>query len=224
MAELMPVLVPHDPVVEAVVRDDVNGGDGHESLSRERNGTCLPADASFEPHGTLARRVPRSVDGRQFPHRATERNTHIDGRHGAHRRASRVWSHDFRSRVPRAAEQAAAGRIANVCRKRRSKPGCHGTRARSRDTLDARRDEGGLPGLLPRWALLRRRSIRVAAAAIVVAAVVAAAGWWWSQALHYESTDDAFIDTRKVQVASALNGIVIDVPVTDNQLVEPGAV
>jgi membrane fusion protein (multidrug efflux system) len=87
----------------------------------------------------------------------------------------------------------------------------------SRDTLDARRDEGGLPGLLPRWALLRRRSIRVAA-------VVAAAGWWWSQALHYESTDDAFIDTRKVQVASALNGIVIDVPVTDNQLVEPGAV
>ena len=94
----------------------------------------------------------------------------------------------------------------------------------SRDTLDARRDEGGLPGLLPRWALLRRRSIRVAAAAIVVAAVVAAAGWWWSQALHYESTDDAFIDTRKVQVASALNGIVIDVPVTDNQLVEPGAV
>src|ERR1700757_1458343 len=72
MAEVMPTLVPHDPVVATVVRDYVNG-DGHESLCREHNGTCLPADASFEPHGTLARQAPRSVDGRQFPHRATGR-------------------------------------------------------------------------------------------------------------------------------------------------------
>jgi membrane fusion protein (multidrug efflux system) len=66
--------------------------------------------------------------------------------------------------------------------------------------------------------------LRVAAAAIVVAIVAAGGAWWWSYALHYQSTDDAFIDTRKVQIASALNGIVIEVPVTDNQLVDTGAV
>jgi membrane fusion protein, multidrug efflux system len=54
--------------------------------------------------------------------------------------------------------------------------------------------------------------------------ILVGGGWWWSYALQYESTDDAFIDTRKVQVASAVNGIVIEVPVTDNQLVDASAV
>jgi membrane fusion protein (multidrug efflux system) len=90
--------------------------------------------------------------------------------------------------------------------------------------LHARTEKGGLTRQPSRWEALGRNLFRVAAAAIVVAIVVAAVAWWWSYALQYESTDDAFIDTRKVQVASALNGIVIEVPVTDNQLVGPDAV
>jgi membrane fusion protein (multidrug efflux system) len=94
----------------------------------------------------------------------------------------------------------------------------------SPETLDARPDQGGLARQLPGLESFRRNPLRVAAAAIVVAIVAAGGAWWWSYALHYQSTDDAFIDTRKVQIASALNGIVIEVPVTDNQLVDTGAV
>jgi membrane fusion protein (multidrug efflux system) len=94
----------------------------------------------------------------------------------------------------------------------------------SADTLEARRDRAGPLQMLPRWRTLRRHLVPPAAAVVAIAAAMAAGAWWWTSALHYESTDDAFVDTRKVQVASALNGIVIDVPVTDNQLVDAGAV
>jgi membrane fusion protein (multidrug efflux system) len=94
----------------------------------------------------------------------------------------------------------------------------------SPDALDARRDRGGLTEQLPRWETLRKHPLRITAVVIAVGLVVAGAAWWWSYAVQYESTDDAFIDTRKVQVASALNGMVADVPVTDNQLVDAGAV
>ena len=96
--------------------------------------------------------------------------------------------------------------------------------SQSRDTLDARMDAGGITESLPRWATLRRNPFRVVSAAILVAIILAGGARWWSYALRYESTDDAFIDARKVQVASALNGIVIEVPVTDNQLADAGAV
>lgn len=47
---------------------------------------------------------------------------------------------------------------------------------------------------------------------------------WWLNARHYESTDDAFIDTRTVQISSQVAAAIVDVPVTDNQLVEAGTV
>jgi membrane fusion protein (multidrug efflux system) len=47
---------------------------------------------------------------------------------------------------------------------------------------------------------------------------------WWLNARHYESTDDAFIDTRTVQISAQVAAAIVDVPVTDNQLVEAGAV
>ena len=40
----------------------------------------------------------------------------------------------------------------------------------------------------------------------------------------YETTDDAFIDARTVSISSQVGAAIVDVPVTDNQLVEPGAV
>jgi membrane fusion protein (multidrug efflux system) len=63
-------------------------------------------------------------------------------------------------------------------------------------------------------------------AAILVAVLIAlvAAIAWWLHARHFESTDDAFIDTRVTQVSSQVNGAIVEVPVTDNQQVEAGAV
>jgi membrane fusion protein, multidrug efflux system len=45
---------------------------------------------------------------------------------------------------------------------------------------------------------------------------------WWLHARNYESTDDAFIDSRTVQISAQVAGAIVDVPVTDNQLVEAG--
>ena len=60
--------------------------------------------------------------------------------------------------------------------------------------------------------------------AIVVggAVVIVAIALWWLQARNYESTDDAFIDTRTVQISAQVAAAIVDVPVTDNQVVEAG--
>jgi membrane fusion protein (multidrug efflux system) len=59
-----------------------------------------------------------------------------------------------------------------------------------------------------------------AGAAIVVLIGVVA---WWLHARHFESTDDAFIDTRIATISSQVGGIVTDLAVTDNQEVDVGA-
>ena len=46
---------------------------------------------------------------------------------------------------------------------------------------------------------------------------------WWLHARNYESTDDAFIDSRTVQISAQVAAAIINVPVTDNQLVDAGA-
>jgi len=63
-----------------------------------------------------------------------------------------------------------------------------------------------------------------AAAAAVTMIVLAAVVVWWLNARHFESTDDAFIDTRVTQVSAQVNGAIVAVPVTDNQEVEAGTV
>jgi membrane fusion protein, multidrug efflux system len=68
----------------------------------------------------------------------------------------------------------------------------------------------------------RRRAVLVVTALIVVA--IAATVVWWVNASTYESTDDAFIDARTVAISAEISAAVVDVPVTDNQLVEAGAV
>ena len=47
---------------------------------------------------------------------------------------------------------------------------------------------------------------------------------WYLRARHFEKTDDAFIDTRTIQISPQINGYLVAVPVDDNQLVEKGAV
>lgn len=66
--------------------------------------------------------------------------------------------------------------------------------------------------------------IAATAAAVIVAAIIVGAVAWWLNARHFESTDDAFIDARVVQISPQIPGQITDVPVTDNEDVAAGTV
>jgi membrane fusion protein, multidrug efflux system len=68
----------------------------------------------------------------------------------------------------------------------------------------------------------RRRQVLVVTA-LIVAAIIGTAAYWLNTS-GYESTDDAFIDARTVSISAQVGAAIVDVPVTDNQLVEAGAV
>ncbi len=72
------------------------------------------------------------------------------------------------------------------------------------------------------WGFRNRRSsilVLVIIGGIILAALVVA---WWLHARNYESTDDAFIDARTVQISAQVAAAIVEVPVTDNQLVNAG--
>ena len=77
----------------------------------------------------------------------------------------------------------------------------------------------------PSWLtrLRERRTLVLTLAALCIVVLVAITVWWMN-ASRYESTDDAFIDARTVTISSQLSARVVDVPVTDNQLVTAGTV
>ncbi len=96
-------------------------------------------------------------------------------------------------------------------------------RANSAPSQEAKSASGGAkkkPSLLGR--IRQRRGLAIlivlGSAAVILAIVL-----WWLHARNYESTDDAFIDTRTVQISPQVAAAVVDVPVTDNQSVEAGA-
>jgi membrane fusion protein, multidrug efflux system len=68
----------------------------------------------------------------------------------------------------------------------------------------------------------RRRMVLIVAALIIVAIVAVVT--WWVNASGYETTDDAFIDARTVSISAQVGAAIVDVPVTDNQLVDADAV
>jgi membrane fusion protein (multidrug efflux system) len=70
-------------------------------------------------------------------------------------------------------------------------------------------------------------TIRKHRAAVIVCACLIGAGiigsvLWYLHARHYESTDDAFIDSRPVLVNPQVTGSIVLVNVTDNQIVKKG--
>ena len=71
--------------------------------------------------------------------------------------------------------------------------------------------------------LREKRFILLALTALVIVAIVGFVVWW-VHAGGYVSTDDAFIDVRSVPISSQLSAAVVDVPVTDNELVTAGTV
>jgi membrane fusion protein, multidrug efflux system len=74
-----------------------------------------------------------------------------------------------------------------------------------------------------RGALRKRRGLVLTIIVLTVVALVAIV-LWWIHARQYETTDDAFIDARTVQISAQVGAAIIDVPVNDNQLVEAGAI
>jgi membrane fusion protein (multidrug efflux system) len=100
------------------------------------------------------------------------------------------------------------------------------------DRADAVRDDGSRaadaaqerPQAQTLIGKLRRRPWVVAGLAIAFVLAVTAGVIWWLDARQYQSTDDAFVDARSVSISSQVNGAIVDVPVTDNQVVEAGAV
>jgi membrane fusion protein, multidrug efflux system len=68
-----------------------------------------------------------------------------------------------------------------------------------------------------------RRLLVIAILVIVVVAAAIAGRLWWLDARNFESTDDAFVDTRIAGISSQVSGAIVAVPVTDNQLVAKGA-
>ncbi|HXQ84482.1 MAG TPA: HlyD family secretion protein [Xanthobacteraceae bacterium] len=72
--------------------------------------------------------------------------------------------------------------------------------------------------------VLRERRGLVIASATGGAVLVLLLAGWWLYARQYETTDDAFIDARTVQISAQISAAIVEVPVNDNQLVEAGAV
>jgi membrane fusion protein (multidrug efflux system) len=96
----------------------------------------------------------------------------------------------------------------------------------SRTGLPSGRDvksAGAAPRRSWRDTLRERRGLVMLIAIITIVSLIAVL-LWWLHARQYESTDDAFIDARTVQVSSHINAAIVDVPVDDNQLVEKGTV
>jgi membrane fusion protein, multidrug efflux system len=92
------------------------------------------------------------------------------------------------------------------------------TRGDHRDTT-ANRDRSGQER--PRGG--GRRRLLVVLVVIIVIALAIAGYIWWQYARQFESTDDAFIDTRIVTISPQVAGAIVDVPVDDNQFVDAGA-
>ncbi|MBV8612318.1 MAG: HlyD family secretion protein [Acetobacteraceae bacterium] len=60
--------------------------------------------------------------------------------------------------------------------------------------------------------------------AIVAVAAIVGGALYWLNARHFETTDDAFIDGRPAAISAQVAAAIVEVLVTDNQVVQPGAV
>jgi membrane fusion protein, multidrug efflux system len=71
-------------------------------------------------------------------------------------------------------------------------------------------------------AKLRYHPIAVAVGVVVIFAGVVGGILWYLDSRHYTNTDDAFIDGRPISINLEVTGNIVQVPVTDNQIVKVG--
>jgi membrane fusion protein (multidrug efflux system) len=93
------------------------------------------------------------------------------------------------------------------------------------DTLSGRDTKSAVAAPRRSWRdTFRERRGLVLLIAIITIALLVAVLLWWLHARQYETTDDAFIDTRTAQISSQISAAIVDVPIDDNQTVEKGTV
>ncbi len=68
----------------------------------------------------------------------------------------------------------------------------------------------------------QRKPFKRYIAAVLVAIIIVAVGYFIHDALNYQTTDDAYVETTTVQVAPKVSGQIVDVFITDNQKVKEG--
>jgi len=81
-------------------------------------------------------------------------------------------------------------------------------------------EDGGKRSSL--WDKLRQHKIAVLITIVVIVIAIICGIIWYLNARHFENTDDAFIDGRPVAISPEVTGNIVNVPVTDNQLVRAG--
>jgi membrane fusion protein (multidrug efflux system) len=89
-------------------------------------------------------------------------------------------------------------------------------RAETRDQPQDEQASGGLKGAI------RKHPVAMIVCFGLIAAGIVAGIAWYMHARHYESTDDAFIDSRPVLISPQVTGNIVFVNVTDNQIVKAG--
>ncbi|SFB48186.1 membrane fusion protein, multidrug efflux system [Rhizobium sp. NFR07] len=86
-------------------------------------------------------------------------------------------------------------------------------------------DQTGDKGKEEKASIFRRHPLWIALIVALLIALGVAAYFIWLIFFHpYETTDDAFIDARSFSVAAKVSGYLADVPATDNQHFDAGAV
>jgi len=75
---------------------------------------------------------------------------------------------------------------------------------------------------MTRLSLRRSPKTILIATGVVIAAIASA--WYWHESRLYQSTDDAYVNAKVVQVSSLVMGQVVNVPIHDNELVRKGDV
>ncbi|WP_210528966.1 HlyD family secretion protein [Rubellimicrobium arenae] len=64
--------------------------------------------------------------------------------------------------------------------------------------------------------------VRIVILLVVLAGIGIGLAWWWQRSARYPSTDDAYVGTDVLSVAPQISGQVVEVAVSEGQLVDQG--